>query len=68
MSDTQQETMTTNPRDNISQTNMRVNNGQKDSVNSVSLNRNIEEPILEGDAYTGARYGRITLKPDRLTY
>ena len=37
MSDTQPQSMTTNPRDNISQMNMRVNSGQKDSVNSIHL-------------------------------
>ena len=38
ISDTQQESMTTNTRHNISQMNRRVNNGQKDSVNSMPLN------------------------------
>ena len=37
MSDTQQENMTTNPRDTISQMNRRVNNGQKNSVNTCHL-------------------------------
>ena len=59
MSDTQQESMITNPRDNISQTNRRMNNGQMDSVNNLPLtcNRNIEEPSKECDALTTIRYG-----------
>ena len=70
MSDTQQESMTTNPRDNISQMNRRVNNGQKDSINSLPLtcNRNVEGPIQESDTPTRMRYGRIIQKPDRFTY
>ena len=68
MSDTQQESMTTNPRDNISQTNGKVNNGQKDSVNSMPLNRNVEEPSQESDAHTRTKYGKIIQKPDRLIY
>ena len=53
-SDTQQESKTTNLSDNISQTNRRVNSGQKDSVNSVPLicNRNTEEPSQKSDAQT----------------
>ena len=47
MNDTQQESMTTNPRDNIGQMNRKVNNGQKNIVNGVPLtyNRNIESLI-----------------------
>ena len=54
--DTQQESMMTNPRDN-----RRVNNGQKDSVNSVLItcNRNVEKPIQESVGHTRTRYGRI---------
>ena len=59
MSDTQQVSMTTNPRGNISQTNRMVNSGQKDSVNSMPLNRNVEEPSQESDTHTRTRYGRI---------
>ena len=61
MNDTEQESMTSNPRDNIRQMNRRVNNGQKDSVNSMSCtcNGNIEEPTQERDANTRTRYGRI---------
>ena len=59
MSDTQQESMTSNTRDNISQTNKSENNGQKDSVNSVPLYRNVEEPSQESDAHTRTTYGRI---------
>ena len=63
-SDTQQESMTTNPRDNISQTNRRVNNGQKDSVNSVPLtcNRNVEEPSQESDAHTRKQIQKNNMK------
>ena len=69
-SDTQQESMTTNPSDNISQMNRRVKHGQKNSVNSMLLtcNRNIEEPSQESDAHTRTRYGRFIQKSDRLTY
>ena len=57
-SDTQQESKTANPRDNISQMNRRVNNGQKESVNSVLLkcNRNIEEPSQESDTHIRTKY------------
>ena len=67
-SETQQESMTTNPRDSIGQINIRVNSGQKDSINSRPLSRNIEDPSQESDAHTRTRYGRIIQKPDRLTY
>ena len=65
-----QESMTTNPRDNISQMNRRLKNGQKDSVNNMwhTFNRNIEEPSLESDAHTRARYRRMMQKQDRLMY
>ena len=55
--DTQQESVKINTRDNISQTKGRVNNVQKNSVNSMPLNRNIEEPSQEGDAHTRTTYG-----------
>ena len=45
LNDIQQERMTTHTRDNISQTKRRVNNGQKESVNSVLHNGNIEELV-----------------------
>ena len=59
MSDTQQESMTANHRDNISQTNRTGNNGQKGSVNSVPLHRNTVEPSQESDTHTTTRYGRM---------
>ena len=43
MSNTQQESTSNNNRYNVSQTNMRMNNEQKDSVNNVPLHKNIEE-------------------------
>ena len=55
MSATQQESMTTNPRDNISQTNRRVNNGQKYSVNSLPLNKKLRGLV---------RKVMLTLEPD----
>ena len=48
--------------------NKRVNSEQKDSVNSVPLNKNVEEPNLESDSHTRTRYRRIIQKADRLTY
>ena len=62
MSYAQQGSMTTNPRDNISQTNRRMNNGQKNSVNSMLLNRNVRESSQESDAYTRTRCGKIIQK------
>ena len=56
------------PGDNINQTNRRLNNAQKDSVNSMPYNRNIEEPSQENDTHTGTRNGRIMWTIDRLTY
>ena len=67
MSETQQESITTKPRDNISQTNRRLNNGQKESVNSMQLNRDTEQPSHKSDTHTRSWYRRIQ-KPDRLTY
>ena len=58
-SGTQQENMTTNPRYNSSQENRRVNNRQKDSVNSVPLYGNFEEPSQESNMHTRTRCGRI---------
>ena len=58
-SDTQQESITTNTRDNIGQMNRRVNNGQKDSVNSMPLNRNSEESSQKSYAHTRTRCRRI---------
>ena len=52
MSDSKQESMTANPKDNISQMKRRVSNGQMDSIDSITLNRNIEKPSQESDAYT----------------
>ena len=68
MSDTQWEIMTTNPRDNISQKNTRMNMEQKDSVNGMSIIRNIEQPSQESDACTRTGYKRVIWKLDRLTY
>ena len=45
MSDTQQENLTINPRENICQINRKMNSRQKDSVNSVPLYINIEGSI-----------------------
>ena len=59
MSDTQQESMKTNPTDNISQTKRMVNNGQNDSVNSMLLNKNVDESSQESDTNTRNRYERI---------
>ena len=58
MSDTHQESLTTNTGDSISQMNRGVNNGQKDSVNCMPLNGNVEEPSWESDAHTRTRYRR----------
>ena len=54
MSHTQQKKHDNNCRDNFSQMNRMVNNGEEDSVNRVPLtcNRNVEEPSQESDAYT----------------
>ena len=56
MSDIQQKSMTTNSRDNITQTNKKVNNGQKNSMDSMPHNRNIKNPSQEIDAQTKTRY------------
>ena len=64
MSDTQQESKT-HTRNNFNQTKKRVKNGQRGSLNTVPLNRNIGEPSEKGEAYTRTRYGRIVQKPDR---
>ena len=45
-----------------------MNNGQKDSVNSMPLDKNIEELNQKSDTHTRTRCGRIIWKPDRLTY
>ena len=61
MSDTQQESMTMNPTDDISQIYRKVNNGQKDSVNSMpfTCNRNVEELSQESNAHTRTKCGII---------
>ena len=59
MSNTLLESMTTNNRDDISQTKREVNNEQKVSVNIVPFNRNIEENRQGSDDHIRTRYGRI---------
>ena len=59
MSNILHESMTTNNRDDISQTNWEVNSGQKVSVHSMLFNRNVEESSEGSDAHIRTRYGRI---------
>ena len=68
MSNTLYKSITKNNRDDISQTDREVNNGQKVSVNSVPFSRNIAENSQGSVAHIRTRYGRIVQKPDRQTY
>ena len=51
--------ITTNNRDDISQTNREVNNGQKISINNMPFNRNVEKNSWGSDTHIRKRYGRI---------
>ena len=60
--------MTTNNREDNSQTNREVNNGQKVSGNNMPFHKNAKENSQESDTHIRTRYGRKVRKPDRLTY
>ena len=58
-SNTHQESTSNNNRNNVNQTYRRMNNEQKDSVNSIPLHKNIEEHNEKNDTCTRTRYKRI---------
>ena len=62
------ENITPNNREDNSQTNREVNNGQKVSDNNISFHKNAKESSEGSDAHIRMRYGRIVRKPDRLMY
>ena len=55
-------------REDNSQTNSEVNNGQKVSDNYMPFHKNAKENTEGSDAHIRTRYGRIVRKPDRLMY
>ena len=60
--------MTTNSREDSSQTKREINNGQKVSGNNMPFHINTEENSQGIERHIRTKYGRIVRKPDRLLY
>ena len=59
--------MATNKEDS-SQTNREVNNGQKVSGNNIPFHKNAEENSQGSDMHIRTRYGKIVRKQDNLIH
>ena len=60
--------MTTNNKEEYSQPNGKVNNGQKVSSNDMPFHKNAKVNSEGSDVHIKTRCGRIVRKPDRLMY